>query len=72
MFTCNIDRKGRRQRILGGIVFLLIGAGLLAWGGESSGLLTAGWGSAAAGGFMLFEGLRGWCVLKALGRRTPP
>lgn len=66
-WACNIDRKGRNVRLLGGALALGLAAWLW-WGkGEafwSIGLLTIG-------ALALYEGLRGWCVLRAFGMRTP-
>jgi len=66
-WSCNIDGRGRAIRLIVAGVCL----GLAAWlwlGLENTfwsiGLLTAGLLS-------LYEGLRGWCVLRALGIRTP-
>jgi hypothetical protein len=63
-FSRNIDNPGRLVRGLGALV-LLVGAGLgftiSVWLG--SGLL-------AAGVFVGFEALRGWCVMRACGIKT--
>ena len=63
-FTPNIDRVGRRVRGCLGIA-LLVGA----WFGFQQaawlGVILAG--SAA---FVLFEALRGWCVMRACGIKT--
>lgn len=72
---CNIDAKGKAARLMGGIagvtggVFVLAGiaVGLLSgaiW------LLPAG-GALAGGGFAIFEARAGWCVVRAMGIRTP-
>lgn len=63
-FQPNIDRRGRLVRGFGaGVVF--IGAGFLfrvsLWGGLAL---------AAYGAFMMFEALRGWCVVRACGIKT--
>ena len=66
-WTCNIDRKGRNVRLITGFLALGIAAWLWWSKGEafwSIGLLTAG-------ALALYEGLRGWCVLRAFGMRTP-
>lgn len=64
IFSRNIDNKGRAVRGLGALA-LLVGAGfgftVSAWLG---GVLLA------AGGFVAFEALRGWCALRACGIRT--
>lgn len=63
-FRRNIDNKGRWVRGLGAIA-LLVGAGF--------GFAVSAWlGGAllAAGVFVAFEALRGWCLLRACGIRT--
>ena len=68
---CNIDKKGRRVRALGGSG-LLVAAVLCAWGLEGSiapsviAIVLGGTGL-----FCLFEAAKGWCVLRALGIKTP-
>ncbi len=72
---CNIDAKGKSVRLVSGMVVTLIGLVLLA-------LMVLdvlqgwwAWGLAAAlialGGFQIFEGRSGWCVVRALGFKTP-
>ena len=64
IFACNISNTGRLVRGLGALV-LLIGAGF--------GFLASVWlgaGLAVSGMFVLFEALRGWCVLRACGIKT--
>ncbi len=60
----NIDNKGRLARGFGAVA-LLIGSWFLYGVSLWLGILFA-----AAGGFVLFEALRGWCVLRACGIRT--
>ena len=66
-WSCNIDSRGRSARLLVGVILLGLAAWLW-WGlGDSFwaiGLLTFGL-------VALYEGLRGWCVLRAFGLRTP-
>ena len=71
---CNIDNRGRVARIATGILSAAVGAGLIAaarlgslapWG------LWAGLGFIAGGAFSIFEGVKGWCVVRALGFKTP-
>jgi hypothetical protein len=63
--TCNIDRRG--------IVVDLCGAGLILTGvlTDSRRMLVGGTCLCVIGSFMIFEGLRGWCALRALGIKTP-
>ena len=63
-FSPNIDTKGRLVRGLGALV-LLVGAG---FGVTVS--LWLGFGLLAAGIFVGFEALRGWCVMRACGIKT--
>ena len=75
MFECNIDAKGKVARFLGGtaaILGSLILAALLA-----ADVLTVGLGwYAVAGGifggaFAIFEARAGWCIVRAIGFKTP-
>ena len=72
---CNIDQRGRTLRVAAGMV--VDGGGVLLVFLAALGIIEGTWpyivGVAAmiGGSFMLFEGLRGWCVLRALGIRTP-
>ena len=65
-FSRNIDNPGRLVRGLGALV-LLVGAGF--------GFTVSVWlglGLLAAGVFVGFEALRGWCVMRACGIKTRP
>ncbi len=73
-FQCNIDAQGKAVRlrlgIMGGLsslglaaACLLISAPDLAW------VVPAG--AFVGGAFAIFEGRTGWCVVRALGFRTP-
>lgn len=70
--TCNIDPKGSRMRQLGGSMLLVLAVALaiVAWGTRTAWLWYPAAGLAAGGGFMLFEGLNGWCALRAMGFKT--
>lgn len=74
MPVCNIDQTGKTLRVRGGMLVALVGSIMFS-------LLflhvlehTAWWFVAGfvfvSGAFMLFEGLAGWCVLRAMGIRT--
>lgn len=66
-WQCNIDRRGRLFRGILGL--LLLGAGLwLVIGTERD---FRGSGAIAAGVFALFEAVRGWCAIRAMGIGTP-
>ena len=64
-WTPNIERRGRIVRACSGL-FLLVAAAIFYREGMSivAVLLAAG------GAFMLYEGLRGWCVLRACKIKT--
>ena len=64
LFPRNISNTGRLVRALGALA-LLIGAGI--------GFFVSLWlgvALAVSGVFVLFEALRGWCVLRACGIKT--
>lgn len=63
-FSPNIDNKGRLLRGLVALA-LLVGAG---FGFTAS--VWLGFGLLAAGLFVAFEALRGWCVMRACGIKT--
>ncbi len=72
--TCNIDRRGRIARLIYGVVLVIIAA-ILAIGWaihyDSVSLWVITISCAAAGAFGIFEGLKGWCVVRAMGFKTP-
>lgn len=62
---CNIDQRGRKARLVTGAVVDVAGiVALLA------GFIFLGVFLMIAGSFMIFEGARGWCALRALGFKT--
>ena len=71
---CNIDSKGKAVRLLMGTA--LVSAGLIVLGLAIGGVMTGrwSWGLAAVlvgvGGFQIWEGWCGWCVLRAMGMKT--
>jgi hypothetical protein len=71
--TCNIDQRGRRTRLVTGVIVDLCGlAGILvSLSRSSTGILVAGIFLSITGSFMIFEGARGWCALRAVGIKTP-
>ena len=70
---CNIDQRGRRSRIISGAIVDLIGIGIFVIGvmRDNLGALIAGGVLSLVGAFMIFEGVRGWCALRAMGVKTP-
>lgn len=71
---CNIDQSGRMLRTTLGIVVAVVGVLLLAGnrlGWLPSWSFTTGIAAVLGGGFMIFEGVNGWCVVRAMGFKTP-
>ena len=73
-FTRNISNRGRVIRAVSGVAFLAIAA--VAWWidfdlGGVAGRWTLIVLSATIGAFQIFEAASGWCVLRALGLKTP-
>ncbi len=70
---CNIDKQGRTARIVAGASIELVGFGLLAWWWLGGPLWSAWTGGATVliGNFVVIEGAIGWCVVRAMGFRTP-
>jgi hypothetical protein len=62
----NITGGGRAARIAGGVC-LLVAAVLL----RRAGVTGWPWVCGIGGAFMVFEGVRGWCVLRACKLKTP-
>ncbi|MGB7160083.1 MAG: hypothetical protein WBD40_18595 [Tepidisphaeraceae bacterium] len=70
---CNIDARGKRLRLVNGIVTCAIGLVLVvAWAIPAQTRLA--WGLTIAllvsGAFMVFEARAGWCVVRAMGFKT--
>ena len=64
LFSRNISNTGRLVRGLGSVALLIgavLGFGVSKWLGVAL---------AVSGVFVLFEALRGWCVLRACGVKT--
>lgn len=66
-FHCNIDRRGRLLRGILGALMLGAGIYLVGWTDHA----FWGTGAIAAGAFGLFEAIKGWCAIRALGIGTP-
>jgi hypothetical protein len=71
---CNIDAKGKVVRLIYGAVFLAAGIALvLIW--AIPGGTWAAWVVSVAlcisGAFAIFEARAGWCVMRAMGFKTP-
>lgn len=63
-FVPNITGRGRVARAIWGV--LLIAAAILLFSRSRFASFLLG----AAGGFALFEAVRGWCVVRACGIKT--
>ena len=72
--SCNIDARGKLARLIYGLVMMFAGAALIAFWAWSSGEVWR-WvisiGCLAAGAFGVFEARAGWCVVRAMGFKTP-
>ena len=71
---CNIDAKGKAVRLIWGTLLLIGGAILLVlWPLRHGGAVA--WIVSIAvmlgGAFAIFESRAGWCVVRAVGFRTP-
>ncbi len=67
MFECNLDVRQRILRLAFGILLLVLGFKSMGYGYP----LYVPMGLSLGGAFVLFEGARGWCALKALGLKIP-
>ena len=72
---CNIDAKGKAVRLIGGVFSLV--AGLVSVVFSTTGIVDQQLGLVVSGGlifggaFAIFEARAGWCVVRALGFKTP-
>ena len=72
---CNIGQKGRLVRLYTGIIAIVFGIAIalltyLSIIPASLGWLAAG-SSIFGGAFAIFEALKGWCIVRAIGIKTP-
>lgn len=72
---CNIDAQGKAARLIGGIAGLAFGVVMtsLLVLDVLNGLVasSAAAGAIFGGAFAIFEARAGWCVVRAMGFRTP-
>ena len=72
---CNIDQKGRLARLYTGIIAIVFGIALALFTYFSVIPATLGWmavaGSVFGGAFAIFEARKGWCIVRAIGIKTP-
>jgi hypothetical protein len=72
--TCNIDARGKLVRLVYGIILSVLGVVLLlAWAipGQTSWAWLVTIVCLLSGGFAIFEARAGWCVMRAMGFKTP-
>jgi hypothetical protein len=71
--SCNIDARGKLARLIYGVVLLIISAllGWHAWNVHSTGWWIAAGCCAAGGAFAVYEARAGWCIVRAMGFKTP-
>ena len=72
---CNIDQKGRLARLYTGIFAIAVGIALALLTYLSVSPATLGWIAVArsvfGGAFAIFEARKGWCIVRAVGIKTP-
>ena len=70
--TCNIDRRGRRIRAFTGVGLIIVTLVWFALGPSAHWAVHGLQALLALGGaFAVFEGLVGWCAIRAMGVKTP-
>lgn len=71
---CNIDARGKRMRLVMGLILILAAIAIAGLWAIPAGSL-GGWIVAAAlllsGAFCLYEARHSWCALRAMGIKTP-
>ena len=74
-FKCNIDARGKAARfklgMLGIVTGIFLAISLLLVGAGLNVLWLLPLGAIGGGAFALFEARTGWCVVRAMGFRTP-
>jgi len=72
---CNIDKKGRLARLYTGILAIAFGIFIALLTYISVIPASLGWlavaGSTLGGAFAIFEARKGWCIVRAIGIKTP-
>ncbi|MEK9651401.1 MAG: hypothetical protein VW102_04310 [Poseidonia sp.] len=75
MLECNIDARGKAARLVGGIAGVAFGLLLAVLLVTETLTLGIGWyavaGAVFGGSFAIFEARAGWCVIRAMGFKTP-
>jgi hypothetical protein len=72
--TCNIDSRGKLARLIYGLLMIVLGLVLIflwAWpqGEIWKWIVSIAW--LGGGVFAVFEARAGWCVVRAMGIKTP-
>jgi hypothetical protein len=72
--TCNIDGRGKLARFIYGVILLIAGIALAVFWAWPNGAWWA-WAISVCcmlgGAFAIFEARVGWCVVRAMGFKTP-
>ena len=71
---CNIDAKGKAIRLVYGIVLAVVGVVLIfTWARAGGGWVawTVSFVVVLSGLFAIYEARTGWCVMRAMGFKTP-
>ena len=71
---CNIDSRGRAVRLVYGLVLMAVGVALVVWWALPVSSAFAWLVSLlvlVGGAFAVFEARAGWCVIRAMGFKTP-
>ncbi|MBT5285177.1 MAG: hypothetical protein HOI79_03725 [Euryarchaeota archaeon] len=75
MPECNIDARGKVARFVGGVGSITAGLLVAALLATDTVTLGIGWlgvaGLTLGGAFAIYEARAGWCVVRAMGIRTP-
>jgi uncharacterized membrane protein HdeD (DUF308 family) len=68
---CNIDARGKLIRLIYGLVLLIAGVLLLFLWAKSAFSWAVTIALILGGAFAIFEARAGWCILRAMGWKTP-
>ena len=75
MLECNLDAKGKAARLLGGMASVAFGLLLATLIATETVVFGLGWyavaGAIFGGAFAIFEARAGWCIIRAMGIKTP-
>ena len=75
LFECNIDARGKAVRlklgILGVVTGLVLAPPFYVTGVDLGLVWLIPLGAIGGGGFAIFESWAGWCIVRAMGFRTP-